>query len=204
MEIKHFWQKAEYLLIENVCSEDELRLCRNEIEIMSGMLEPPEKTGSAVDSNNQVRKQNKGVFFSSLFSPKYCDSSPCAKTIDKVIKAVREREYTPHSVMNYIQSGSVSYSILLSGYEAGDYYKTHHDTSTLTLLFWLKNKNFSGGDLEFTDFKEKVSFKDNSVLIFPGHYLHAVDEVISHESGFVRYVISAFLYPCGVDRKDAL
>lgn len=202
MEIIHSWEKAEYILIKNVCDNNELRLCKNELEIISSKLDLPEATGSAVDENSKPTKQNKGIFYNSLFLHKYGDLSPTTKIIEKVIRIIRTGNYTPHSYMNYIKRNTVRYSMLFSAYGSNDYYKPHNDTSTLTILFWLKNKDFTGGNLEFTEFGEKVNFEDNSVVAFPSHYLHAVDEVISSESGFARYVVTAFLNPCDGDKKD--
>ena len=195
MEIKHNWENAEYLFIKNVCSEDELRLCKNELEILSFGLETPEKTGSAKDKNGELKKENRGIFFEYVYAPKFGDYSPCTKIVEKAIKVSRTGSYTPHSIMNYIAKSPVSYTLLFSAYSNNDYYEAHHDTATLTLLFWLKNKDFTGGDLKFTDFNEEVPFEDNSVIIFPSHYKHEVSKVNTSEDGYVRYVISAFLTP---------
>ncbi len=195
MEIKHSWQNAEYLFIKNVCSEDELRLCKNELEILSFGLETPEKTGSAKDENGKLGKENRGVFFDFVYVPKFGDYSPCTNVVEKVIKVARAGSYTPHSVMNYIAKNPISYSLLFSAYSNGDHYVAHNDEGTLTILFWLKNKDFTGGDLKFTDFNEEILFEDNSIIIFPSHYQHEVSKVNTSENGYVRYVVSAFLIP---------
>ena len=62
-------ESFEYLFIKNVCSEDELRLCKNELEILSFGLETPEKTGSAKDENGKLRKENKGFKMDVLIPP---------------------------------------------------------------------------------------------------------------------------------------
>jgi hypothetical protein len=198
VEVKHIWENAEYLFIKNVCSEDELRLCKNELEILSYGLETPEKTGSGKHENGKLKKENKGIFFGCVYVPKFGDYSPCTKVIEKVIKVVRAGNYTPHSIFNYIAQNIVSYQILFSAYSNNDYYEAHRDATTLTFLFWLKNKNFTGGDLKFTDFNEEVLFEDNSVIIFPSHYQHEVSKVDTSEDGYVRYVVSAFLTPVGL------
>jgi len=195
VEIKHSWKNAEYLFIKNICSEDELRLCKNELEILSFGLKTPEKTGSALDKNGEPIKENRGIFFHDVYVPKFSDYSPCTKAIDKVIKVARAGNYTPHSIFNYIAKTFVSYVLLFSAYSNNDYYEAHRDSTTLTLLFWLKNKNFTGGNLKFTDFNEEIPFEDNSVIIFPSHYQHEVSKVSASEDGYVRYVISAFLIP---------
>jgi len=195
VEIKHSWQNAEYLFIKNVCSEDELRLCKNELEILSFGLETPEKTGSAKDENGKLKKENKSIFFHDAYVSKFGDYSPCTSIVDKVIKVARSVNFTPHSIFNYMAQNFVNYNLLFSAYSNNDYYEAHRDIATLTLLFWLKNKNFTGGDLKFTDFNEEIPFEDNSVIIFPSHYQHEVSKVNTSEDGYVRYVISAFINP---------
>lgn len=195
MEIKHNWENAEYLFIKNICSEDELRLCKNELEILSFGLERPEKTKSAIDENGKLKKENRGIFFNDVYVPKFGDYSPCTQVVEKAIKVSRNGNYTPHSIFNYVSHKLIGYNLLFSAYSNNDYYEAHRDAATLTLLFWLKNKNFTGGNLKFTDFNEEIPFEDNSVIIFPSHYQHEVSKVNTSEDDYVRYVISAFLTP---------
>jgi len=195
VEIIHKWDKAEYILIKNVCSEDELRLCKNELEILSNVLKEPEDTGSAKDTEGNFKKQNMGIFFDTIYTPMFGNHSPCAKIMDKALKIISSGNFTPHSVMNYTKIGGFGYNVLFSAYKDQDYYKGHRDHSTLTLLFWIKNKDFSGGNLTFVEFDEQISFEDNCVLIFPSYYLHEVDEVESSCDGYVRYVVTAFVHP---------
>lgn len=204
MEIKHNWSSAEYLFIKNVCSEDELRLCKNELEILSFGLETSEKTGSATHEDGKLKKENKGVFFSKMYTPAFVNCSPCMRVIDKVISVVRAGNYTPYSTINYMVHNFVSYDMLFSAYGNNDYYEAHRDAATLTLLFWLKNKSFVGGDLKFTDFDEEILFENNSVIIFPSHYQHEVSKVNTSEDDYVRYVVSAFLRPTTlpIEMKD--
>jgi Rps23 Pro-64 3,4-dihydroxylase Tpa1-like proline 4-hydroxylase len=193
----HKWEKAEYILIKNVCSEDELRLCKNELEIVLPALESPEFTSSAKDENNNLKKENMGLFFNKIYNPTFGDFSPCTKIIDKALKIISTKNFTPQSIMNYMKLGGYGYNVLFSAYKDKDYYKAHTDISTLTLLFWIKNKDFSGGNLTFVEFNEQILFEDNCVLIFPSHYLHEVDKVESSCDGYVRYVLTAFVRPEG-------
>lgn len=195
MEIKHHWEKAEYVTISDVCSEDELRLCKNELEILSKSFNSPDKTEAAIDSNGDLLKENKGIFFNQAYNLEFLDFSPCVKVVDKIIDSVRSGNYTPHSYMNYISRGFVNYGALVSGYRHGDYYKPHYDSATLTVLFWVRAKDFSGGNLKFVEFNEEIEFQDNFAIVFPSHYLHEVDTVTSTDGGYARYVISAFLNP---------
>lgn len=194
MEVMHKWEKAEYILVKNVCSEDELRLCKNELEIVLPALKSPEFTSSATDENGNFKKKNIGLYFNNIYNPTFVDFSPCTKIIDKVLKIVSTGNFTPHSSMNYMKVGGYCYDLLFGAYKNKDYYKPHKDCSTLTLLFWLKNKEFSGGNLTFVDFDEKILFEDNAILIFPSYYMHEVDEVTSSHDGYVRYVVTAFLH----------
>jgi len=203
VEVKHSWENAEYLFIKNVCSEDELRLCKNELEILSFGLETPEKTGSAKYENGKLKKENGGIFFHDVYVSKFGDYSPCTQVVEKVIKVARTGNYTPHSIFNYITQNAVNYNLLFSAYSNNDYYEAHRDAATLTLLFWLKNKNFTGGNLKFTDFNKEVPFEDNSVIVFPCHYQHEVSKVNTTEDGYVRYVVSAFLIPAGLPPDKA-
>lgn len=51
------------------------------------------------------------------------------------------------------------------------------------------NDDYEGGELEFVEFGRKIKLKANSAVVFPGIYIHKVNEVTKGQ----RYVIISFL-----------
>lgn len=194
MEImfRHICDPCEYILLDDVCTEQELAKCFLESDLVSPSFEDPKGTGSATDKNGNLKKQNKGVFFPKIYTPEFAFFSPISVQINKAVETLRNRDYTALSQMRHLKHVS-GYNILLSAYKNGDYYTSHQDVAVLSLLFWFGKEKFTGGDLIFTDFNHTVPFKSNRVILFPSYYNHEVTETKSDSQDYVRYCATAFL-----------
>jgi Rps23 Pro-64 3,4-dihydroxylase Tpa1-like proline 4-hydroxylase len=189
---QHVCDPCEHIVLDNVCSEKELEKCFLEAELVSPAFEDPKNTGTAKDGRGNSKKQNKGVFFSKIYMPEFALVSPIAVQIHKVVEALKSKEYTAFSQMNFLKNVS-GYDVLLSAYKNGDHYKSHTDASVLTMLFWFAKETFTGGDLIFTDFNHTVQFKSNRAILFPSYYNHEVTETKSESKEYVRFSATAFL-----------
>jgi len=188
MEIKPKLTGPEILRVEAIDASDAFI----ELQWLTPILEIPEDSGTARDDNGTPLKDNMGVFFSKVYTPKYALASPTAKLCEEVIKTCKTINFDPKSVFNYFQTME-GFDPLFSAYRNGDYYKAHRDEAKLTLLLWIGEKNFTGGDLYFPDFDFLVPFEPNTGLIFPSHYQHEVTKVETEQDGYVRFVVSAFI-----------
>lgn len=192
MMFRHVCDPCEYIILDDVSSENELNKCFVEADLISPSFEDPKGTGSATDKKGDLKKQNKGVFFQKIYTSEFAYSSPISIQVNKVVETLKVREYTALSQMRHLKHVS-GYNILLSGYRNGDYYKSHQDVAVLSLLFWFGKENFTGGDLIFTDFNHTVPFKSNRAILFPSYYNHEVTETKSSSEDYVRYCATAFL-----------
>lgn len=196
----HIWDPCELILIDGACIGENIKTCLNELKIISSAFKESTALDSAVDHQGNVKRQGDSVFLNSVYTEEFALSSPIVKVIQSCIDKTKLNEYTPYSQMNFLKNVS-GYNILVSGYKNGDFYLNHQDVSVITVLFWLSETHFEGGDLIFTDFNYTVPFKSNRVVIFPSYYNHEVTKIISNTEGFVRYTVTAFLLIDGVRSK---
>lgn len=201
MMFKHVCDPCEYILLDGVGSEQELGKCFLEADLLSPTFDVPKNTGAAKDEKGNVKKQNKGVFFTKIYKPEFAFASPISIQVHKVVTTLQNKQYTALSQINFLKNIS-AYDVLLSAYKNGDYYKSHQDVSVLTLLFWFGKENFTGGDLIFTDFNHTVPFKSNRAILFPSYYSHEVTETKSDDENYVRYCATAFLMIDGSVKID--
>jgi len=201
MIFQHVCDPCEYLILDNVCSEQELSQCFLEIDLISPAFEGPNKTNSAKHEDGSFKKQNKGIFFEQIYTPSFAFVSPILVQLHKAIKALDSRKYTALSQMNLLSKVS-GYNAIINGYKNGDYYESHQDGSALTALFWFAKEDFYGGDLVFTAFNHTVPFKSNRVILFPSYYEHAITEIKSDSENNVRFSVSAFLMIDGLRKHE--
>lgn len=189
MEIIHDWENGpECLKISGL----DLSESKKELDILVPLLHKPEVTGSAYEDGKPI-KNNGGIFFPEIFSPLYYEVSPTAKYVKDILEKISEMDFTLNSFFQVFQQMN-DCNILFSAYKNGDYYDSHRDTSTLTMLLWTESEDFSGGDLVFSDFGYKVPFEKNTGIVFPSHYKHEVTKIITQSDDYVRYCISAFIF----------
>lgn len=188
MEIRHEWENGPELLFAN-CDAHE---AKRELLLLEPILNPPEKTGTAKDTNGTARKDNRGVFLDQVYAPLYAECSPTSKILESFVKQAKESNFTPNSAFQalYIIEG---FNVLFSAYRNGDYYKPHRDTAKLTALLWLGEKDFDGGDLYLPDFDYTINYEKNKLIMFPSYYQHEVTPISTDQEGFVRYCASAFI-----------
>ena len=189
MNITHEWENGpELLRITGFETKD----AATELSWMLPILDKPEDTGTAVEKDGTPRKDNRGIFFAKIYTPEFAEASPCSRLCEAVINECREKPYTPNSAFCafYNMQG---FDPLFSAYRNGDYYKAHRDQARLTLLLWLGEKNFTGGDLYLPDFDYTIPFEPDTAIIFPSHYQHEVTKVETEQEGYVRFVVSAFI-----------
>ena len=192
MKITHCWDNGpEYLKITEIDDVFSDRIAQ-EFFSYKHLLEAPEDTGSARGQDNLVLKENSGIFLNKLYTDMGIFGSPSFMLLDEVLKICLNLSFSFNSSMNYIKNVS-NVTFLLSGYKNNDYYLPHDDSCTLTALFWVTEKNYKGGDFTFTDFNHTITPEKNTGIIFPSHYRHEVDTVISDSEDFVRVCESAFL-----------
>lgn len=198
--ITHVCDPCEYLILDNVCTSEELDKCFSEVELLSPILKNPNKTLSASDENGKLKKKNKGVFLNEIYSPELIQHSPIHIATSKILGTAKNQQYTVYSQMNFLNLIN-NLSVLLSAYKNGDYYLSHKDNSTLSLLFWFGKHNFIGGDLLLKDFNHTIPFVSNRGIIFPSYYDHEVTKIESSVEDYVRYTATGLLQISGLSNQ---
>ena len=188
MEIIHEWQNGPELLFAKCDGER----AREELSRLEPILKKPDETGGAVKENGEQKKDNRGIFFQDIFNPDYAECSPTSLIIEEFVKKSQECEFTPNSIMQSLYSIS-GFNILFSAYRDGDYYEAHRDIAKLTILLWLGQKDFDGGDLYLPDFDYTIPYEQNKLIMMPSFYRHEVTKISTDQEGFVRYCASAFI-----------
>jgi len=94
-------------------------------------------------------------------------------------------------------------SSFISYYEDGDYYKSHTDIALFSCLIWIykEPKNFTGGDITFSQCNTTIQCKNNRMIFFPSYYLHEVSEINlidKNKSNSGRFCITHFFYINGL------
>lgn len=178
-------------------SDDELELISQELVFLNHdhKLQGPKDTGSATKDNTFL-KNNKGLFLDDLYYRREISN------ILEVNRKIFNKEY-----LELYASLSFGYKsilhcnhdiTLISYYENGGYYHSHHDIAVHTVLTWFFKtpKLFEGGNLIFSEYNEVIEIEHNMSIIFPSFVTHSVEEVSMDENlpkGYGRYCMSQFM-----------
>lgn len=187
----------QYMLVENFFTEQELSSIWLEIDSFHDQqLFKDDQTGAAPASIPGVSNASRTGFFledKGINSQETNIYKSCSKIFQSDTTKFAQLDFA-----NYPTLDTDTSSTLLSLYVNKDYYRTHHDLATTSVLFWLcrQPKKFKGGDLFFPQLKETVEFKHNSMIMFPSQAEHGVTEVVMDPTiskKYGRYCITMFL-----------
>lgn len=166
-------------------------LSRDGIDFASAVVVDP-KTGQTyinpvrnTDTISITTNANRDEHFNKL-------NDRCKDLIKTVVDSYKNTFNISESIID-----EEKYSLLR--YEPGQYYHEHYDGGTesarvISVLIYL-NSDYTGGEIEFINFKEKIKPKAGTVILFPSGYAyrHIAHPVISG----TKYVIVTWLH----DRK---
>jgi hypothetical protein len=196
------------VVIDNFFNDRDCELLWNEFLYFNdgtSKMRSAEYTGggfTVVDNQKIFTKNNIGVVLDKVFLDKSISNIFTAtrkiynsSLVDNLIKA--------HKFFKFITNINND-SCKLHYFENGDYYRSHHDASLITVIYYFfkEPKVFSGGDIIFEN-QLQIESKNNRCLIFPSILTHEVNEIyISQENqglGLGRYAISQFMFIEGKD-----
>jgi len=184
--ITHVCDPCEYLILDNVCTPEELDRCFFEVDLLTPVLKTSDKT----------KNKNNGVILNDIYSPLLIQHSPTFIATSKILGTTRKQEYTVYSQMNFLKLINNT-TLLLNGYKNNDCYFTNQNSSTLISVFWFSKHSFIGGDLFLKDFNHTIPFVSNRAVIFPSYYQHETTKIESNVDGVVQYNATGFLSICG-------
>lgn len=197
MKITLYKEPFHFLILDNVYTEDELKLIWTELDYLYAIRDlfflSPEKTKSATDSEGNLLKNNFGNFLQGFYvDRKYSHLMTLNQKIyrDDIIR---------HPDSWFFNQEFNAEGTLISYYENGGYYKPHNDNALLTACtwFWKEPKKFTGGNFKFSEYDLQLKIQNNCAVIFPSHIFHEVEPVcISEEyanQGYGRFCMTQFI-----------
>jgi len=165
--IDNFFNNAEY----NELLEESLFLLNNDL------LEPPNPTFSAKDKNENLLRNNTGLFLDLYYNENRSQSKILTLTRQLFSPEVCEELLKIDYFYHYFLYSNTDCT-MLNYYEDNEFYKPHTDSSVITTLFWLfkSPKSFKGGDL-ILNHNKKIKCLSNRLVIFPSIITHEVTKV---------------------------
>lgn len=191
--------KYKVIILDNFYDQHEYDAILNECVFFAkrDKLKPPSITGAAEVHGVSLKKGN-GIFLDDVFKDR--NISDILYYNRKIFNSTIMEELSSIDIFYRNLSMSNKDSTLLNYYENSDYYDSHSDLSTITVVSWFykEPKIFSGGNIFFENDKEKfVECKNNRVIFFPSFLYHAVDKIEMPENklglGLGRFAISQFI-----------
>lgn len=170
----------DYVVIDDFFDENELQEVNQ--EVLQLITFKNKNTDSAKLPNGSSKKTGEGLWvdqhYVDMNQPR--ESSPILRYYTKIFsQPVVATSVQLNAYFKNIRMSNFD-TTLLNFYNHQQSYLPHHDQSYLTALIFLKVGDFTGGDLEFTEYNEIVPFKENRTVIFPGcveHYAKPIREV---------------------------
>ena len=166
----HRVKNLSYILIDEFFDTNELVDVVQEVKDLKRFSLPASKTHTAADKKG-FRKTGKGLFLDELyvqnrsasgilthnrkiFTPKLVDY---AEQFDSFFGFIRESNYD---------------SCLLNYYTSGQEYRPHKDESRISVVTFLKQGDFTGGEFVFPDQDHVIEPVHNRAVIFPSCVTH--------------------------------
>jgi len=168
----HRAKNLSYAIIDDFFTEKELEAVTQEVKDLQRFFLPASKTRTAKESEGERLKTGKGVFLDNLYVNN--------RTASAILQANR-KVFSPE-VVEYAQNFDVIFKeisqsnsdhTLLNCYISGQEYRPHADTSRLSVVTFLREGDFSGGEFFFPEQEEVIPCIHNRAVLFPGCVTHA-------------------------------
>jgi hypothetical protein len=181
----------DYIVIDDVYSEEELKLIKTELVALVPYLKPVDEIGSAIDENNLYKKDCMSIWADEFFRGNR-DASNILKANKKLFcKEITCPAEKINAFFGHINNCNKDVT-LINFYKSGEQYKSHSDNTIITAITLIEIGSIKGGGLIFTDFNEFITFKDNRMIIFPGCVNHKTESITTDINSY-RVSISQFL-----------
>lgn len=169
----HRAKNLSYIIIDDFFTEQELEAVTQEIKDLQRFFLPASETLTAKEPDGEkFRKTGKGVFLDDLYVQD--------RTASAILQA--NRKIFSREVMEYAQNFDAVFNemarsnsdhTLLNCYISGQEYRPHADSSRLSVVTFLREGDFSGGEFFFPEQEEVIPCIHNRAVLFPGCVTHA-------------------------------
>lgn len=180
----------EYALIKDVYTQEELVKIKQEIVTLRNSA-AVNSTGPAVDKVGRSLNYADSLWVDAQYEDR---SKSNILTINrKLFQSDISEQLTKQSqFFAHIRHCDVDFT-LLNYYTDKTEYKAHRDCAMLSVLTFFKVGDFTGGDLEFTEFKERIEPVENTMVIFPGCVEHKAHPVKTDGEYSYRVSMAQFI-----------
>lgn len=182
MKLQHVKKNGlGFILIDEVFTKEELTKIYEEVNCLERFTVGPEKTYTAFDESRATYlKKGKGV----LLNKHYDNLSKSDINVsfnklfnDDTIEKIVSFDASYAHLRYYTASG-----FLINYYDNGDFYDTHNDRASLSIILFLNKGTFSGGELEFSEYNFKILPIENRIVLFHGCILHRVHPIVGDDN----------------------
>lgn len=178
-----------YILIDDFFTPQELEKVTQEITDLKRFSLCAEKTGTARDDQENLKKTGTGVFLDEL----YINNREASDilTVNRKVFAPEIQEYAVRFdiVFEYIKESNKD-STLLNYYAEGQSYAPHKDQARISSVTFLRQGEFKGGEFSFPEQGVTIEAVHNRMVIFPSCTTHSALPV--HGDG-TRISIAQFI-----------
>jgi hypothetical protein len=193
-----------HLILEDVFTDEEIFLMRREIDVLkqcnlSLSSLTSDKDTAKPDGTYEDRARYQVVYLDQVYKEQENSTISCflADLLGQGLFFLFS-EVEPWAARLSKAALPFSQTVKINFFSAGDRYKPHRDNSEFTSLYYLQDtpKNYTGGNLNFSEFNYSFPCNDNTLILFAGHNKHEVTEVTpidpSKSKSTQRIAINAF------------
>lgn len=182
----------EYLVIDNLYTDEELLTMYKEIIALAPHAKGPEDN-SARYGNGVPKRKGSSIFLDDYYSSNR-DASDILKINRKLFcndilyKAAKLNAFYEHLGKSSLDNTLINY------YGDGGGYDSHNDYAVITAVTMLQIGEVQGGDFVFPDYNEVIKFKPNRTVIFPSCVNHLADTIVAPEGSYRVTMVQFITY----------
>jgi hypothetical protein len=192
----HKKNSTEYIVIDDLYSEHELSLIKEELISLIPHLKTVEEIKSAYhkDHKDGVKAYKKNCL--SLWADDHYAEDRAKSSI-----LTFNRKLFSESITSFSENVNSFYGhikccnsdrTLLNFYQNNEHYESHKDLSMISTITFIELGSVKGGGLIFTKENIKVEFKDNRMIIFAGCISHKTESIITAPNNY-RVSVAQFI-----------
>lgn len=173
-----------FCIIKDCFTEDRVNDIKKELQSLRNNLNTVEKTASAKSENGNLLARRRGIFLQE--HKDLCKNSQILEIQNDIRMLHKYKDKAWY--MNYFVNPNIL-KTLVSLFEDGDEYKYHYDIGVLSIIYYIFEGEFEGGDFYLAGVK--VPIEHNSMIVFPSCAEHMVTPIKGSGS---RWSITNFLH----------
>jgi hypothetical protein len=193
MNIQNLSYPFYHTIINNYFADHELKKIQSEFDTLSKSLDSLPKLKDDIHHQQLKDEFNtQTIYLDGVYQNKR-DQSEILKLLYKIYDV--DFNFNENPLLKYLKLSNRDVSTIQLYKNNSSYFK-HIDHSVLTCLyiFWEQPKQFTGGDLVFTNYDYLPNLENNCCIIFPGFEPHLVTTLSSSSHNISRCTINYRVY----------